>query len=211
MIMQALREICQRYGKWKPLEDYILRIETYSTNGPIISDNCKCIIELVCHTILDDLGISKEDRKSKLHELAKQTVEKLGCINKAPDLISAFTNTAQKIAEFRNEYTETGHGQSVYAVDENRKKVGAATVAFLVAIIEQTALYLITVYQDEYPQYVQSSLRYEDNPDFNAEFDEQNESIGIGLYGPYSSSEVLFYIDDIAYKTELANYKQENF
>jgi len=205
--MQALREICQQYSKWKPLEDYILRIETYSNNGPIIVDSCKCIIELVCHTILDDLKIPKEDQKSKLHELVKQTVEKLGCINKMPDLISAFTNTAQKIAEFRNEYTEIGHGQSVYVVDENRRKISTATITFLVAIIEQTALYLITVYQDEYPQYVQSSLRYEDNPDFNAEFDEQNGSIEIGQYGPYSSSEVLFYIDDVAYKTELANYK----
>lgn len=207
--MQALKEICQQYSKWKPLEDYILRIETYSNNGPLVADNCKCIIELVCKTILEDIGLPKDQHKTKLHELTKQTVEKLGCINKSPDLISAFTNTAQKIAEFRNEYTETGHGQSVYAVDENRKKVTTATISFLIAIIEQTALYLITVYQDEYPQYIQTSLRYEDSPEFNSEFDEENEQIEIGQYGPYSPSEILFYIDNVAYKTELANFKQE--
>jgi uncharacterized protein (DUF2249 family) len=207
--MQALKELCNQYSKWKPLEDYILRVETYSDNGPLIADNCKCIVESVCKTILEDLGIPKEDHKTKLHELAKQTVEKLGCINKSPDLISAFTNTAQKIAEFRNEYTETGHGQSVYVVDENRKKVTAATIAFLVAIIEQTALYLITVYQDEYPQHIQSQLRYEDNSEFNDEFDDQNAPIDIGQYGPYNSSEVLFYIDENAYKSELANFNHE--
>jgi len=207
--MQTLKEICQQYSKWKPLEDYILRIETYSDNGPLIADNCKCIVESVCKTILEDLGVPVADHERYLHLLAKQTVEKLGCINKAPDLISAFTNTAQKIAEFRNEYTETGHGQSVYVVDENRKKVTAATISFLIAIIEQTALYLITVYQDEYPQYIQTSLRYEDNLEFNGEFDEENEQIEIGQYGPYSPSEILFYIDDVAYKTELANFKQE--
>lgn len=207
--MQALKELCNQYSKWKPLEDYILRVETYSDNGPLIADNCKCIIESVCNTILEDLGIPKEEHKIKLHELAKQTVEKLGCINKSPDLISAFTNTAQKIAEFRNEYTETGHGQSVYVVDKNRKKVTAAMIAFLVAIIEQTALYLITVYQDEYPQHIQSQLRYEDSSEFNEEFDDQNEIIEIGQYGPYNPSEVLFYIDENAYKSELANFKQE--
>lgn len=134
--MQALKEICNQYSKWKPLGDYILRVETYSDNGPLIADNCKCIVEFVCKTILEDLGMPKDEHKTKLYELAKQTVEKLGCINKSPDLISTFTNTAQKIAEFRNEYTKTGHGQSVYVVDENRKKVTAATIAFLVAIIE---------------------------------------------------------------------------
>lgn len=206
--MQALLEMCQQYGKWKPLEDYILRIKAYPDNGPLVSDNCKCIVESVCKTILEDLGISAENHEKYLHLLAKQTVEKLCCINKMPDLVSAFTNTVQKIAEFRNEYTETGHGQSVYVVDENRKKVSAATIVFLVATIEQIALYLITVYQEEYPQYIQSSLRYEDNHDFNIEFDEQNEPIEIGQYGGYSPSEVLFYIDNVAYKTELKNFEQ---
>jgi len=202
--MQILKDLCHQYSKWKPLEEYIARIEAYPTNGPLISDNCKCIVESICKTILEDLGIPKAAHKKKLHELTKQTVEKLECINKSSGLIAAFTNTAQKIGEFRNEYTETGHGQSVYVVDENRKKVTAVTIAFLVAIIEQTALYLISVYQDEYPQHIQQRIRYEDNPDFNTDFDELNEIIEIGQYGPYSPSEVLFYIDENAYKTELA-------
>lgn len=205
--MQALKELCNQYSKWKSLEDYILRIETYSDNGPLIADNCKCLVESICKTILEDLGISKEEHKIKLHELAKQTVEMLGCINKSAELISAFTNITQKIAEFRNEFTEIGHGQSVYAIDENRKKVTAATIVFFVSIIEQVALYLITVYQDEYPKHIQYKLRYEDESEFNNQFDNQNEVIEIGQYGPYSPSEVLFYIDESAYKSELINFK----
>ena len=206
--MQALKDICHQYSKWKPLEEYIARIDAYPTNGPLIADNCKCIVESICKTILEDLGVPKSEHKRHLHDLTKQTVEKLGCIKKSPDLISAFTNTALKIGEFRNEYTETGHGQSVYVVDENRKKITAVTISFLIAIIEQTALYLIAIYQDEYPQHIQQRIRYEDNPDFNTEFDELNEIIEIGQYGPYSPSEVLFYIDENAYKTELAGFSQ---
>ena len=139
--MQTLKDVCHQFSKWKPLEEYIARIEAYPANGPLIADNCKCIVESICKTILEDLGVPKSEHKRHLHELTKQTVEKLGCIKKSPDLISAFTNTALKIGEFRNEYTETGHGQSVYVVDENRKKITAVTISFLIAIIEQTALF----------------------------------------------------------------------
>lgn len=204
--MQLLHEICQQQSKWKPLEDYILRIETYPDNGPMVVDNCKCIIESICKTILEDLGVDKSQHKTKIHELAKQTIEKLGCISKSGELVSALINTAQKIGEFRNEYTETGHGQSVYALEENRKNVAGATITFLIAIIEQTALFLIAIYQNEYPQHIQKQLLYENNPEFNEEFDELIEPIQIDRYGPYSPSELLFNIDIDAYRTALSNY-----
>lgn len=203
--MRALQDICSQYRKWEPLEDYINRINAYSDNGPLVADNCKCLIESVCKTILEDLGVAIENHDRHLNNLAKQTVEKLGCVNKVTGLVSALVNTVQKIAEFRNEYTETGHGQSVYTTDENRKKVTVATTQFLIGTIEQIAVYLITVYQDEYPQYVQQRLHYEDNADFNDRFDENIEHIQIGEYGPYAPSEVLFYVDIDAYKTELFN------
>ena len=202
--MQALRELCQQYRKWQSLEDYISRIETFSDNGPIIIDNCKCIIEVVCKTILEDIGLAPVDHEQQFHLLVRQTTEKLDSINnKSPDLVAAFTNTAQKIAEVRNKYTVTGHGQSVRATEENRQKVTNADISFLISIIEQTAIYLITIYQDEYPEHIQSNLRYEDNPDFNQELDGKYDPVQIGRYGPYNPSEVLFNVDKNAYRTEL--------
>jgi len=110
------------------------------------------------------------------------------------------------MAEFRNEYTETGHGQSVYVIDKNRKSVTAATIAFITSVVEQTAVFLITVYEEEYPKTIQSKIRFEDNVEFNNKFDENQELIEIGQYGPYTPSEILFNIDQQAYITEFHNY-----
>ena len=73
----------------------------------------------------------------------------------------------------------------------------------MIVSIEQLAIFLVTVYQEEYPQHSAPQLRYEDNKDFNVGFDEELEPVQIGVYGPYSPSEVLFYMDEDAYRTEL--------
>ncbi len=36
MIMQTLKEICQQYSKWQPLEYYILHIETYAASDGVL-------------------------------------------------------------------------------------------------------------------------------------------------------------------------------
>lgn len=203
--MEKLKEICEQFSKWKTLEEFILRLDTHIDNGPLVVDNCKCIIESICKTILEDLGIDKTQHKTKLHELTQQTVEKLQGIKKSPELTSALILSAQKIGEFRNQYTVSGHGQSIYSIETNKNVLVGATIQYFMSIIEQTALFLITVYQDEYPSQIQSKMHYEDNPEFNNSFDELSEPIQIGGYGPYSPSEVLFYIDNNAYKSELNN------
>ena len=205
--MEILSEICKKNSKWRSLEVRISCIKTYPDNGPRIADNCKCIIESICKTILEDIDTSEEEPKLKIHQLAKLTLEKLGCINKMPDLVSAFTNVIQKFAEFRNKYTETAHGQSVNAMKE--KEISNLTISFLVTTTEQVAIYLIHVYQDEYPQHIQSQLRYEDHTEFNQNFDKENEMIEIGEYGPYKPSEILFCIEENAYKTALEKHNQE--
>ena len=45
------------------------------------------------------------------------------------------------------------------------------------------------------------------NLDFNESFDADNELIMVGNYGPYNPSEVLFSVEQSAYKQELQNYK----
>ena len=208
--MNFLKEVCAQHSKWKNLEIYIARMEAYPDNGPLIVDNCKCIIETICKTILEDLHIPKEEHKVRLPELARQTAAKLLTLNKAPDLIEAFVNMAFRIARFRNEYTESGHGQSIYVIDENNRIITASSIVYLESVIEQTAIYLITLYQDEYPMNVKSLMRYEDNVDFNKEFDELFEDkIEIGNFGPYNQSELLFYIDKGAYITSLEEFNNK--
>lgn len=203
--MQSLRGLCQQYGKWKPLEEYVLRVETYrESDGILVMENCKALLESICKTVLDELGEPYSGSES-IQALVSKACSKMSCLPSTGDLARSFTTVAQKLGEFRNTFASIGHGQPVRLLEENKKKVIGASVDFMVNSIEQLAIFLITVYQDEYPRHVTQQLRYEDNKDFNVNFDEQLEPVQIGIYGPYSPSEVLFYMDENAYRTELTS------
>lgn len=201
--MESLKEICNQYSKWKPLEDYVLRIETYKEdNGVIVLENCKSLVESICKTILHDLGESIP-RGETIQNLVSKACNKMACLPNTGELARSFITVARRLGEFRNSFSEVGHGHPVYELEENRNKITQATIRFMMNSVEQLSLFLISVYQTEYPQHVQRQARYEDNPDFNELFDDQFEPIQIGEYGPYSPSEVLFNIDSDAYRTEL--------
>lgn len=204
--MQELKDICQQYSKWKSLEDYIRRIETYKeTDGTMVLENSKALVECICKTILDDLKESYSKSES-IQALMEKTCNKMTCLPKTSELARSFVTVANKLGDFRNEFASVGHGQSVYKLEENKKKIVGASINFMINTIEQLAVFLITVFQDEYPHYTKSQLRYEDESEFNDDFDEQFEAIAIGPYGPYRPSEVLFYIDENSYRDELANF-----
>lgn len=198
-------EISSQHSKWGPLEGYISRIETYrDKDGVLVLENCKALVESICKTILEDLGESIAVGEN-LNNLVSKTCNKLACLPNTGELARSFVTVANKLGEFRNSFSEIGHGRSVYQLEENRKKVTLATTQFMIATIEQLAVFLITVYQEEYPQHIQKQLRYEDNQGFNERFDEENNLVQIGDYGPYSPSEVLFLIEKNAYITALTD------
>ncbi len=208
-IMQSLRGLCQQYSKWKPLEDYILRIEAYKdSEGVLVLENCKAMIESVCKTILDDLAEPYSTSES-IQALIYKTCNKMSCLPNTGELARSFITVAQRLGEFRNTFASIGHGQPVHLLEENKEKIIGASVSFLINSIEQLAIFLVIVYQEEYPQQIQAEIRYIDNTDFNEEFDDSLEPIQIGQYGPYSPSEVLFSVDLDAYKTELFSRKSQ--
>lgn len=201
--MNSLRDICQQHRKWAPLEDYILRVETYKdSDGVFVLENCKALIESICKTVLDELG-GAYTRSDSIQALIGKTCSKMSCLPNTSSLARSFITVAQNLGEFRNTFGATAHGQPTRLLEENKKKIVGASVQFMINSIEQLAIFLITVYQEEYPLQSKPSLRYEDNPDFNSDFDDREEEIQIGPYGPYAPSEVLFYLDKRAYETEL--------
>ena len=207
--MQILRKTCQQYSKWKPLEDYILRIETYLENdGVFVLENCKALIECICKTILEDVGEACS-RSDSVQALISKACNQMSCLPETGNLVRSFHTVAQRLGEFRNEFATTGHGSSVYDIDQYKTNVTRAASAFMVTTVEQLAIFLLTVYHEEYPLNAKQELRYIDNPEFNHEFDEELEPIQIGNYGPYSPSELLFNIDIDAYKTALAENATE--
>ena len=208
--MQTLRELCQQYSKWRPLEDYILRIEAYKdSDGVLVLENCKAMIESVCKTILDDLE-EPHSAPESIQALISKTCNKMSCLPSTGELARSFITVAQRLGEFRNTFSAIGHGQPTHLLEENKKKIIGASVSFMINSIEQLTIFLVTVYHEEYPKRVQPELRYIDNQEFNEEFDDSLEPVQIGQYGPYSPSEALFSVDIDAYKTELFNRKSQS-
>jgi len=198
--MDLLKEICDSYRKWKPLEECILRIETYQvSDGILVLENCRALIESICKTILKDLNEPTLGTES-LQSLVSKACNKMSCLPNTGDLVRSFVTVSQRLGEFRNNFAVTAHGASVYEIKERRNKINKTAIDFMISTVEQLTVFLITVYQEEYPLKKQEKIRYEDNPDFNDQFDEEVEPIQIGEYGPYSPSEVLFNIDIDAYK-----------
>ena len=201
--MNSLLEICRQYRKWTPLEEYIFRVETYKdSDGVFVLENCKALIESICKTILDELGGTYSPSEST-PGLVSKACNKMSCLPNTGDLARSFITVAQRLGEFRNAFATTAHGQPIRLIEENKKKVIGASIHFMLNSIEQLAIFLITVYQEEYPQYSKPQLRYEDYPNFNSDFDDHEDEIQIGPYGPYSPSEALFYLEKTAYETEL--------
>lgn len=202
--MDILRELCEAYAKWKPLEETILRIETYqNSSGALVLESCKSLIESICKTILEDLNEPISGTES-LQRLVSKACNKMECLPNTGDLTRSFITVAQRLGEFRNDFAVISHGASVSRIEERRDKITKAATDFMISTVEQLAVFLITVYQEEYPLQKEEKIRYEDNPDFNDVFDEEIEPIQIGLYGPYPPSETLFNIDFDAYKTALS-------
>ena len=203
--MDILKEICESYTKWKPLEGYILRIETYQdSDGVLVLENCKALIESICKTILEDLKEPVSGTET-FQALISKACNKMSCLPHTGSLVRSFVTVPQRLGEFRNDFAVIAHGASVYEIEERRNKITKAATDFMISTVEQLAVFLITVYQEEYPLKKQGKIRYEDNPDFNNQFDEEIDPIQIGIFGPYSPSEILFNIDSDAYKTELLN------
>jgi hypothetical protein len=201
--MELLRNICNSYGKWKPLEDYILRIETYRDNdGVLVLENCKALIESICKTILEDLDETIPSGEN-IQNLVSTACNKMTCLPNTSDLTRSFVTVAQRLGEFRNDFSVIGHGASVYQIEDRRNKITRAATDFMITTVEQLAVFLITVYQEEYPTAIQKNIRYEDNTDFNQQLDEDIGPIQIGIYGPYSPSEILFNIEIDAYRTAI--------
>ncbi|MFH0734687.1 MAG: hypothetical protein V1773_06510 [bacterium] len=211
--MEELKSFCELYIKWKNLTLFIepITLSASTVNKPaIVVGNCKSLIESICQTILSDLG-KKVKPSIKIHELMQQTCNELKISRESNELIRSFVTVTNRLGEIRNNsYIE--HGIPVGEMDDYRKKITPAVTSFLIKSIEQLAIFLINVYQQEYPSVMKSTqkFKYEDNKEFNDSFDNVNEGILIGEYGPYSASEVLFNIEVTAYNTELQNYKMNN-
>lgn len=198
--------------KWQPLNDYVLRIETYRETSPgLVIENCKSLIESIFKTILVEVNSETEESlkdcsTSNLYGKVKNIlfIEKKGYCN----IIGSFSSA---IAEFRNKLGETSHGKDIYTLERNRDALFGDEILFLLSTTDNIAFFLLSYYKNLYPKYAEKKreLVYGDYNEFNEWFDETQEQVVVGGVS-LSPSRVLFDGDVDAYKTSLGDYLGKN-
>ncbi len=210
--MKKTSAFIQQDPKWQALEAYILRIESYSDTSPgLVIENCKSLIESIFKTIIvevenksaeelkdDDIGKLNKDVRVILH------LEERGY----SQIIGSFSSA---IAQFRNSLGETSHGKDIYTLEENRTALFEDEINFLLATTDNIAFFLLSYYKNLYPSFAgkRKKLTYEDNPEFNEWFDENEPAVNVRDV-ELSPSKVLFDNDEEAYKSYLLEYGERD-
>jgi hypothetical protein len=139
-----------------------------------------------------------------------------GCLGYPPtDTIrqigTAIANVGQQMGIFRNEVGSTSHGKTLDQLSNRDKDISNLTGDFLINSTELVCCFLIEAFQTDNPLVVpEEELTLTDNDDFNEYWDSiYGEFIMTEDY-TYSASEILFYVDQTAYKSELNAYKTNN-
>ena len=209
--MNKLRDLINKYGRWSPLSDYILRIETYvDSDFGIAVENAKSILESISKEICDDKGISLGSRES-INSTLKKACRAIGFSgdDTLTQLSTSIANIGQQMGNLRNDRGPTVHGRTMEELRVRNEGLDSITKRFLIDTTELIACFLIMNFENENTRAVESSvsIEYLDAEDFNESWD---DSFGEFLMGDYSylASEILFNVDIEAYSTEYKAFKE---
>ena len=209
--MDRLKVLIQQYSRWRPLEDFIRRVEGFKdTDFSICVENSKSLLESIGKEICNAKGIELQST-STINGVIKQTFKALGYSNSENNnkISSALATIAQCLGELRNEIGSISHGKTLQELVDNKDSVDDMTKDFMLGSIELIACLLINLSERECicPEKEQI-LRYDDAEDFNQYWDDLYGEFEMGDYS-YTASDVLFTMDYEAYKTELDTYYSE--
>lgn len=183
-------------------------------NTGLTFDLAKTLVESACKTILTERGSSfaNEDDLPKLFKAARQSVPFLpvaiatdaGARRSLEQTLSGLSTALQGVCELRNSFGFASHGT------DGKRPVMEAVQALLAAQAADAIIgFLYRVHQSDLARPVVPTFELSDNPDFNDWIDDQNDPIQIFALPPYRPSEVLFNVDQQAYRDLLTDYEAD--
>lgn len=194
------------------IEQQIKAIEGAVFENPGLAfDLARTLIESACKTILTERKVDFDDADDlpKLFKAATQILPFLptgsggdGGARKSLDkVLSGLSQTLYRVCELRNDCGFASHGkEEPPAVMDTVQAVLAAQAA------DAIVGFLYRVHRQERLTEVGARLEYDDHAEFNQYVDEVHEAVKIfGL--EYKPSEVLFRVDQEAYRDALANWQ----
>lgn len=193
------------------IEEQIKGLERSVTENPGLAfDLAKTLVESTCKTILSErkIAFSPDDDLPKLFKMVSKhlpflpefSANEADARKRLSQTLGGLHTSLVGVCELRNSYGFASHGS------ESQRPVMAGAQAILAAQAADTIIgFLHRVHRQDAVRETSSRLAYEDNQGFNDYVDYANEPAQI-FHLEYKASEVLFTVDQEAYKDLLANY-----
>lgn len=183
-------------------------------NTNLAFDLAKTLIESTCKTIITERGAAfdKDDDIPKLFKTASQTLPFLppalasdtAARKSLQQTLNGLNTAIQGVCEMRNTFGFASHGS------DTPRPVMEGIQALLVAQAADAIIgFLYKVHRQDLSRPKTGLLEYDDNPKFNEWLDEQCEPVRILSLPPYRPSDVLFNVDQEAYRDLLSEYATE--
>lgn len=197
------------------IEEQVKGLERSVTENPGLAfDLAKTLVESTCKTILSErkLAFSPDDDLPKLFKmvskhlpfLPESSTNEADARKRLSQTLGGLHTSLVGVCELRNSYGFASHGS------ESQRPVMAGAQAILAAQAADTIIgFLHRVHRQDAVRDTSSKFAYEDNQDFNDYVDFANEPVQI-FHLEYKASEVLFNVDQEAYKDLLANYSGDD-
>lgn len=194
------------------IEEQVKAIElAVVQNTGLAFDLAKTLIESACKTILTERGGSydKDDDLPKLFKKARQMVPFLpasleddpAARKSLEQTLNGLSTALQGVCELRNAFGFASHGS-----DSPRPAMEAIHATLAAQAADAIVGFLYSVHRQDLSRSQTPRYEFEDHADFNEWIDEQCAPVEILSQGPYRPSEVLFYIDQEAYRELLADF-----
>lgn len=193
------------------IEQQIAAIEAAVFENPGLAfDLTKTLIESACKTILSERKVDFND-SDDLPKLFKATTNILPFLpagtgadgearKRVEKVLSGLNQTLHGICELRNEYGFASHGK-----EEAPAPMGSVQALLAAQAADAIVGFLYRVHREEALAAPGPRLEYDDHPGFNQYVDEANKPVRI-FELEYKPSEVLFSVDQEAYRDALANW-----
>lgn len=184
-------------------------------NTGLAFDLAKTLVESACKTIISERRgtFDKDDDMSKLFKAASLCVPFLppalasdaAARRSLKQTLSGLNTAVQGVCEMRNAFGFASHGS------DGPRPVMEGVHALLVAQAADAIIgFLYRVHRQDLSRPKTVLLEYGDHPDFNNWLDEQCEPVRILSLPPYRPSDVLFNVDQEAYRDLLTDYEGED-
>ena len=210
--MDKLKDKISQYGRWAPINEYIVRIETYLENDFSISlENAKALLESIGKEICNSKGRALAP-DSSVNGVLKNAFSVLGYTrsNMVVQISSALATIGQQIGELRNDIGTSSHGKTLEELQNRNEAINELTKAFLINSVELIACFLISLYEGEHIEIISSKeIGYDECEDFNEYWDELYGEFSMGGYS-YTASEILYNNDPSAYETEYNSFMESS-